>query len=159
MYKRRGRILFLDPGNGSRARIAQAWAGALGSNWIEAEAAALAPGWSDPSTRSVMAEAGVAVETAPCLSWEEARNGAWDLVVPLDPGAGVDWPGLLRGVRAKHWDLAGVCPAGAPGSELDLLRACRDALRDRVEGLLGGFRMKAREDDKAGTMPNDGESD
>ncbi|HKJ71316.1 MAG TPA: hypothetical protein VKA55_06150 [Gammaproteobacteria bacterium] len=157
MYKRRGRILFLDGGTGTRARMAEAWARALGARWVEPAAASLHPGGRiDHGLSAVMAESGVAVQTDPCRPWAEARDGRWDLVVSLEAGEGEDWEGLLEGVRCKRWRLDGLCPGGDGEDHREALRVCRDVVRDRVDGLLGGFRMKAREDDKGPRLPNDG---
>lgn len=158
MYKRRGRILFLDVGAGTRARMAQAWAAELGGWWVEVGAAALAGGEPEPVLAQVMGEVGVAAETTPCTPWSKAREEGWDLVVPLDGEGREEWPARFHGLRAKPWHLAGACPAGDSGLGLAELRICREALRHRVEGLLGGFRMKAREDDNQTRMPDDGES-
>lgn len=156
MYKRRAKVLFLDVGAGSRARMAQAWAQGLGGRWVEAGAAALADGDWEPALAEVMAEVGVTAEMASCPSWARAREQEWDLVVILDAEGRGNWPQRLEGLRVKPWELAGACPAGDSGASMADLRSCRDALRDRVDGLLGGFRMKAREDDKEATMTNDG---
>ena len=156
MYKRRGRILFLDPGSGSRARMAEAWALALGGEWIEPQAAALRPGPLHPQLAAVMAEVGVTVATATCPPWADLQAVPRDLVVPLDLGTGEDWSAILNGARAKRWALAGVCPPGDAETAPAALRVCRDGLRERVSGILGGFRMKAREADSQPPMPNDG---
>lgn len=155
MFKRRGRILFLDAGAGTRAAMARAWASELGGLWVEAEAGTLGKGVPDAGMPVVMAEREVVAHTG-CLPWERAREMAWDLVIPLDLGTGEDWPGILAGFRCKRWDLTGTCPAGDADLPLAALRVCRDEVRNRVAGLLGGFRMKAREDEGAGPPPNDG---
>ena len=159
MFKRKGRVLFLDPGAGTRARMAQAWARELGGGWVEPAAAALETGVPDPDLVPVMAEAGVSAEAAPCPAWEAVRGQDWDLVVPLDSGGGQDWAALLQGARSKRWELGGLCPPGHEAAGTEALRTCRQALKERVDGLLGGFRMKAREDDSAARMPNDGEAE
>ena len=129
MYKRRARILFLDPGSGRCARLARDWARELGAEWIEPGAAALGgSGGEAPGD--------------PCPAWSTMDPAGWDLVVVLGRGpAGIP----VTGVRHKRWDLEGACPP-PDGGEGELPEACRALLRDRVEGLLGGFRMKARED-------------
>lgn len=158
MFKRRGRVLFLDMGAGTRAQMAQAWATELGGQWVEAGAAALGPGVPEPVLARVMGEVGVTAETAPCTSWPQAREDGWDLVVLLEAQREKEWPARFQGLRVKPWHLAGACPAGDTGLGLAELRLCREALRQRVEGLLGGFRLKAREDDNQARMPEDGES-
>lgn len=158
MYKRRGRVLFLDGGAGTRARMAQAWAAELGGRWVEAGAAASGTGVPAPDLARVMGEVGVPVETDPCVPWSQVRDEGWDLVVPLDAEGRDDWPARFHGLRVKPWHLAGACPAGDSGLGLAELRTCREALRHLAQGLLGGFRMKAREDDNQAHMTDDGES-
>lgn len=156
MFKRRGRILFLDPGSGARARMAEAWAAALGGEWVAPEAAAMRPGPVPAQVAAVMAEAGVAVASGVCPAWAEVNGADRDLVVPLELGTGEDWAAILDGARAKRWELAGVCPGDGAAPDPDALRVCRDALRERVSGLLGGFRMKAREADQRQPGPQNG---
>ncbi|MEF8793975.1 hypothetical protein [Thiohalorhabdus sp.] len=156
MYKRPARILFIDPGEGARARIAQAWARELGTRWVEAGAAAMVAGESQPDLTRVLDERVVSGDTGPCPNWTQALEASWDLVVLLDFKGSEDLPARIRGVRVKSWNLADSCPAGADGSAIEAMDLCRDALRERVEGLLGGFRMKAREDDNQAGMTDDG---
>lgn len=146
MFKRRARILFLDPGTGTRARMAEAWCLALGEGWVEPHLACLREGAPDPGLVEVMAERGASARADPVPSWSEQRGAGWDLVVPFELGTGEDWEAILAGARAKHWDLTRDCPA-TPGREAPVaLRRCRDGLRGWVDGLVGGFRLKARED-------------
>jgi hypothetical protein len=116
MFKRRARIVFLDPGDGAEARQACAEAARQGGDWVEPAAAALQP-----------AAAGAVA------AWTEVAAADWDLVVAVDAAGDADWAALLPGRRVKVWDL-GDCPD--PAAEIPR----------RVAGLLGGFRMKARED-------------
>ncbi|HKJ88352.1 MAG TPA: hypothetical protein VKA48_07575, partial [Gammaproteobacteria bacterium] len=103
MYKRKARILFLDPGSGSLARMAAAWAQHLGGVWIEAGVAALAgKGGVSPFPFRDHDFPGPAPEVT---AWEDAEPGHWDLVVPMGVPGGPDWDGLLAGVRHKRWDL------------------------------------------------------
>jgi hypothetical protein len=126
--------------------MAEAWCLTLGGDWVEPHLACLRQGSPDPGLVAVMAERGADARAEPVPSWSEQRQARWDLVVPFELGTGEDWGAILEGVRAKHWDLTRDCPA-APGREAPLaLRRCRDGLRERVDGLVGGFRLKARED-------------
>lgn len=143
MYKRRARILFLDPGDGARAWLARYLAEQQGADWIEPAAAALFPEPWSPATAAALVKLGLAPPAgSPVSAWSELAPEAWDLVVAL--GEGPEWTGHLGGIRHKVWRLEECFPVtGDPAA----LAACREELRARVEGLLGGFRMKAREDD------------
>jgi hypothetical protein len=145
VFKRRGRILFLDPGDGTRARMAEAWALALGGDWVEPQPACVRAATPDPRLVAVMAERNVPARAEGCPVWGDLREHPWDLVVPMEVGTGEDWPALLGPVRAKYWDLRASCGPTAGGRVPADLGVCRDVLRDRVSGLVGGFRMKARE--------------
>ena len=141
MFKRKGRILFLDPGDGTRARMAEGWARELGARWLETGCAVLGEGCPEPALVRVMAEAGAAARDEPCPLWDPGTADRWDLVVLLAVDR-EEVPAGLGGARLKRWDMGAV---GA-GSKSPDLRACREVLRDRVSGLVGGFRLKARED-------------
>ncbi|MFP4616370.1 MAG: hypothetical protein ACLFRB_10900, partial [Thiohalorhabdus sp.] len=139
MFKRKARILFLDPGQGALARAAAAWAAHIGSQWVEAGAGALG------ERADVMADGEGVPGPAPGVvpwSWVDPRD--WDLIVPLVMDREVDWEGCLSGLRHKRWDLAAECGRKSSGEPPDP-RACHQALRRRTEGLVGGLRMKARE--------------
>ncbi|MFA9460773.1 hypothetical protein [Thiohalorhabdus methylotrophus] len=141
MYKRKGRILFLDPERGELSGMAAAWAGYLGDGWVEAGAAA----WEaePPSPKRLLPPdlPGPLPEPVP---WSSTEAAAWDLVVALAGPECPDWTGLLSGYRHKVWRLGGEC--GRNGSGAVDTAACSQELRRRVLGLVGGFRMKARED-------------
>ena len=137
MYKRRARILFLDPGDGHRAWLARVLAEQLAADWIDPAAAALAPGPLDPGVGLLLGEPG----PAPVPAWSGLAGKDWDLVVAL--GEGADWDVHLAGVRYKLWQLEG-CPFSLDGE--GALESCREVLQAGVLGLLGGFRMKSRED-------------
>jgi hypothetical protein len=126
--------------------MAEAWCLALGGDWVEPHVARLRNGAPDPDLVAVMAERGTPAQAEAVPPWTAQREGGWDLVVPLELGTGEDWEAMLEGRRAKFWDLTADCPP-MPGREAPVdLRRCRDGLRDRVDGLVGGFRLKARED-------------
>jgi hypothetical protein len=120
MYKRRLRVVFAEVGSGSRARRAAIWAGELGGDWLAPEAVALSGEDS-------------AAGTAPQA----------DLVVLL-VAEDTDRPAeRVGGIRLKRWPLGADCadPGGPEPGE-----RCDERIRRRVAGLLGGLRMKARED-------------
>ncbi|KPV40417.1 hypothetical protein AN478_06375 [Thiohalorhabdus denitrificans] len=140
MFKRKARILFLDPGQGALARVAAAWAAHVGTRWVEAGAGAL--GERDDEMPDGEDVPGPGPEV---VSWSGVDPREWDLIVPLVVDRKVDWEGYLSGLRQKRWDLVAECGRGPSGEAPDP-QACHEALRHRAEGLVGGFRMKARED-------------
>ena len=116
MFKRRARIVFLDPGDGAVARQACTEAVRQGGAWVEPAAAALQPAAGEAAA-----------------AWTDVAATDWDLVVAVDVAGNADWATQLPGRRVKVWDMA-----DEPDPEAAIPR--------RVAGLLGGFRMKARED-------------
>jgi hypothetical protein len=142
MYKRRARILFLDPGYGVRAWLARSLVEQRGAAWIEPAAAALFPETGPAPVASNLSGLGPATPGGSRIPpWSERSAEAWDLVVAL--GEDTEWASHLAGVRHKVWKLERCALATEDAVDLE---CCREELRARVEGLLGGFRMKARED-------------
>ncbi|MDE2088609.1 MAG: arsenate reductase [Gammaproteobacteria bacterium] len=144
MYKRRARIVFLCAGNPARALMAQGYAGRLGAAWLEARAVGAETGGSDPRAVTVMAEDGVDISTAAperltpeLLSWA-------DRVVMLCGPEG-PCPGVPPGVPGTRWRLGDI--GGALDGEAGIaLRAVRDEIKRRVQGMIGGMRLLAASD-------------
>lgn len=131
-YKRKAHVLFVGSGDLCRAMMAAAFANSLGQRYMEARAAALYHGPLAPELLGAMREAGDHT-----LHPFDASNLAWaDLVVTLDEAADRACPTLPEWVQKRCYPFA--CP-----NDLDSLRRVRDAIKQRVEGMIGGMAMIA----------------
>lgn len=148
MYKRKARILFLCTGNSCRSQMAEGWANHLGSEWLKARSAGIEAHGQNPRAIAVMREAGVDISpqestraTPEMLAWA-------DLVITVCGHADEHCPVLPPGVQKKHWPLED--PAKARGTEeeiMQIFRATRDEIRNRVEGVIGGIKLLAHSDE------------
>ena len=135
-YKRKAHVLFVGSGDLCRAMMAAAFANSLGQRYMEARAAALYLGPLAPELLGAMREAGVEIADQ-ILHPFDASNLAWaDLVVTLDEAADRACPALPEWVQKRCYPVA--CP-----NDLDSLRWVRDAIKQRVEGMIGGMAMIA----------------
>ncbi|MHB8744122.1 MAG: arsenate reductase (thioredoxin) [Sulfuricaulis sp.] len=156
MYKRKARILFLCTGNSCRSQMAQGWANDLGREWLEARSAGIEAHGQNPRAVAVMREARVDISqqestrvTPEMLEWA-------DLVVTVCGHADEHCPALPPGVQKKHWPLKD--PARARGTDAEIMqvfRTTRDEIRNRVEGMIGGIKLLARQDANISTGSGD----
>lgn len=143
-YKRRARILFVCRDNGASSRMAEAFANALGGDVMEARSAGIAPMILDPRVISCMAEAGIEVQGRPATALDSELLAWADLVVTLDEPAERNCPPVPHGAQRRFFPF----PAPAAGTGRAACAELRDRIRARVEGMIGGLRMMAR--DRAG---------
>ncbi len=138
VYKRTAQVLFVGSGDNCRALMAVAFAHALGWKYMTARAVGLQVGGGLPSSfLQVMEEAGLDVsnQTLHALSVE---NLAWaDLVVTLDAAANQACATLSSEMQQRFYSFP------EPGNDLEALRQTREAIRQRVVGMLGGMAMIA----------------
>lgn len=128
-YKRKARVLFFGSGEPCRALLAASMANEMGAEWIEARAVAL------PETNNIdCSAAGLdAADRAGQVLNQEIS--AWaDLIITLDDAADAACPPLPSHVQKRCYPVA---PADSPA---DWLRV-REAIQQRVEGMIGGMRM------------------
>jgi len=128
-YKRKAHVLFVGSGEVCRALIATHFANSIGAAWMEARAVAL-----DESSKPNCAIAGHDIPGQP-MHRLDSENIAWaDLVVTLDESADLACPPLPASVQKRFH------PFPQP-ENADDLRRVRDAIQQRVEGMIGGMRM------------------
>jgi len=128
-YKRKARVLFLGSGDACRALLAASMANAVGAAWLEARAVVLHEFMDSDCT---VAGLDAASRAGQLLNEE---NVAWaDVIVTLDQAADAACPQLPAHVQKRCYPIA---PADSP---VDWLRV-REAIRRRVEGMIGGMRM------------------
>ena len=144
----KARILFLCTGNSCRSQMAEGWTNILGSDWVEATSAGIEAHGKNPRAIAVMREAGVDISRQESTRVTPAMLEQADLVVTVCGHADEHCPVLPPGVQKKHWPLED--PAKATGSEDEIMarfRTTRDEIKSRVEGLIGGLNMMARNDE------------
>lgn len=145
MYKRPARILFLCTGNACRSQMAEGFARAWGSQWLEARSAGLEAHGVNPLAVQSMADIGINIsqQTSDILTPEMLE---WaDLVVTLCAQADALCPLLPASCRKKHWPVTD--PARASGSETEISQCfaeVRDKIGARVKSMIGGLKLMAR---------------
>lgn len=136
MYKRRARVLFLEAGDGSTARWAQALATRHGRGWLRPAAATLGTGRPDTRLAWLASERGLMVDLRSCpLAVPPSEDADLIVALGLEAAAVRAWLGP-RPIKA--WPL--------PGRVVGIAdwRARGDYLAARLHGLVGGLRMLAR---------------
>ena len=127
--RERPTVLFLCVHNAGRSQMAAGWLQHLAGDRVDVLSGGSNPGEQiNPVAVEVMAEVGIDIADAYPKPWTEETLGAADVVVTM--GCGDACP-VLPGVRYLDWELAD--PAGRPIEEV---RAVREDVRARVEGLL-----------------------
>lgn len=122
-------VLFLCVQNAGRSQMAAGWLRHLAGDRVDVLSGGSKPGEQiNPVAVETMAEVGIDIANAYPKPWTEETLGAADVVVTM--GCGDACP-VVTGVRYLDWELAD--PAGRP---LEEVRAVRDDIRARVEGLL-----------------------
>jgi arsenate reductase len=130
-------ILFLCTGNSCRSQMAEGWARELGGDRHTIQSAGIEAHGKNPRAIAVMREAGIDISGQESTRVTEAMLAAADVVVTVCGHADAHCPAVPGGVRKIHWPLDD--PARASGSEdsvMDVFRASRDDIRNRVLALL-----------------------
>ena len=121
--------------------MATCLANQLGTGWMEAHACALSSHSVDSRVPEVMAEIGVAWSDQAIDILSDALLEWADLVVTLDAEADRLCPALPAGVQKRCYAFVDPAPAGSAAA----YREMRDAMRQRVEGMIAGMKMLARD--------------
>ncbi len=130
-------LLFLCTGNSCRSQMAEGFARTLAGGAVNAMSAGIEAHGKNPRAIAVMLEAGVDISQQESTRLDDAMLAAADYVVTVCGHADEQCPILPPGVKKEHWPLAD--PARATGSDeeiLDVFRAKRDEIRNRVADLL-----------------------
>jgi len=128
-YKRKAHVLFVGSGEVGRAMLAAAFANTIGAAWMAARAVTLD---ESPTLNCTIAEHDLRDQTLYRLDEE---NIAWaDLIVTLDESADIACPPLPARVQKRCY------PFPRPENVADM-QGVRDAIQERVEGMIGGMRM------------------
>lgn len=130
-------ILFLCTGNSCRSQMAEGWARDLGGDRHTIQSAGIEAHGKNPRAIAVMREAGIDISGQESTRVTDAMLAAADVVVTVCGHADAHCPAVPGGVRKIHWPLDD--PARASGSKdsvMDVFRASRDDIRNRVLALL-----------------------
>ncbi|MGD2136617.1 MAG: arsenate reductase ArsC [Gammaproteobacteria bacterium] len=133
-------ILFLCTGNSCRSQMAEGWARHLGKGAVEVQSAGIEAHGKNPRAIAVMREAGIDISGQESTRLTPQMLAAADLVVSVCGHADENCPVLPAGTRKVHWPLDD--PAKATGDAaaiMEVFRASRDDIRDRVQALLDGL--------------------
>jgi arsenate reductase len=122
-------IVFLCVHNAGRSQMAAAWARSLGGADIDVYSGGSEPADSvSPGAVEVMAEVGIDLAGERPRRWADDEVRSADIVVTM--GCGDSCP-VFPGVRYEDWPVA-----DPTGLSLEQVRAIRDEIRVRVEGVL-----------------------
>lgn len=130
-------ILFLCTGNACRSQMAEGWARALAGDSVVIQSAGIEAHGKNPRAIAVMKEAGIDISQQQSTRVDDSMLEDANLVVTVCGNADEHCPVLPAGTHREHWPLSD--PARADGSEeqvMQVFRASRDDIRQRVEALL-----------------------
>lgn len=131
------KLLFLCTGNACRSQIAEGWAHHFGGDWLEVISAGIVAHGKNPRAITVMQEAGVDISGQESTKLNDDMLASADYLVTVCGHADEQCPVLPAGMRKEHWPLDD--PAKATGTDdeiMDVFRATRDDIRDRVKELV-----------------------
>lgn len=135
-YKRKARIVFLAGNDGSLAAMAAGFANTLGAEWMDGKAASFSCAPLASAAIAAMSESGISL-LMESLSAPDAKLLQWaDLLVTLDAKAEKYCPPLPAHVQKKHYAFETV-----EEPNIAAYRKVRDAIRARIEGMVGGMTM------------------
>jgi arsenate reductase (thioredoxin) len=130
-------LLFLCTGNSCRSQMAEGWAHALAGDDLRIQSAGIEAHGKNPRAIKVMQEVGIDIAVQESTKLTDELLDWTDYVVTVCGHADEHCPALPSGTRKEHWPLDD--PARAAGSEEEIMqvfRASRDDIRQRVEDLL-----------------------
>lgn len=136
---KRNRILFLCTGNAARSQMAEALAGALHPELVEAVSAGSRPaGWVHPLAIKAMADMGVDMKGARSKNASEFADERFDVVVTVCHSAAQDCPLWPNAGRVEHWPIEDPSFGDFENDEAQLRRfiETRDELAVRIAELM-----------------------
>jgi len=126
--------------------MAEGWARHFAGKAFEVQSAGIEAHGKNPRAIRVMQEAGIDISGQESTRVTPAMLEQADLVVTVCGHADEHCPVLPPGTRKVHWPLED--PARATGTEAEILqvfRASRDDIRERVKTLLQGLQQQAQQ--------------
>lgn len=136
MKRKSTRILFLCTGNSCRSQMAEAFAGKLLGDGIEAASAGVESHGLNPRAVAVMAEIGIDISSARSKTVDELENTEFDYVVTICDNARETCPFFPAGTALVHrgFDDPPALESSKEAAE-DVLapyRRVRDEIRDYI---------------------------
>jgi len=120
--------------------MAEGWAKYFSNDAIEVQSAGIEAHGKNPRAIAVMKEVGVDISQQESTKLTQEMLDWADVVVTVCGHADEHCPALPANIEKTHWPLND--PAKATGSEeqiMDVFRASRDDIRDRVEALINQY--------------------
>jgi len=117
--------------------MAEGWAKYFSNGEIDVQSAGIESHGKNPRAIAVMKEAGVDISLQESTKLTQDMLDWADVVVTVCGHADEHCPALPANIEKIHWPLND--PAKATGSEeqiMEMFRASRDDIRDRVEALI-----------------------
>lgn len=137
------RVLFLCVGNSCRSQMAEGFARAYGHDVIDAVSGGLSPAMLvDPSTKLVMGERGISLESHFPKTLEEALTPVPMLIVNI---SGSPLPHFAADIPSEAWRVRD--PVGE-------VPAVHREVRDEVEGLVMNLILRLRQKKPAPPTPS-----
>lgn len=133
-------LLFLCTGNSCRSQMAEGWARFLSNGQVDAQSAGIEVHGKNPRAIAVMQEAGVDISQQESTKLTDEMLNWADVLVTVCGHADEHCPVIPSGKQKIHWPLND--PARATGNEeeiMNVFRASRDDIRNRVQALLDEF--------------------
>ncbi|RRR68714.1 MAG: ArsR family transcriptional regulator [Candidatus Viridilinea halotolerans] len=131
-------IFFLCTANSARSQMAEAWLRHLSQGRIAVRSAGTQPRPVHPLTRHVMAEVGLDIGYQASKSIEALHDIRPTMIITVCDIAREACAHWGHDIPQIHWSISDPL-AAAEDEQLATFRAVRDALRLRVEGLLGSL--------------------
>ena len=132
------RVLFLCTHNSARSQMAEGLLRHLYGDRYEAFSAGTHPSKVHPYAVKVMAEIGIDISNQYSKTVSEFSEKPFDYVITVCDRAKAECPFFPNAKAQMHWGFPD--PSDAVGDEaagMDVFRATRDAIRDRIVGYFG----------------------
>jgi arsenate reductase len=127
------RVLFVCTHNSARSQMAEAMLNAWGRDRFEAFSAGTEAAGIRPETYQVMEEIGLDLAGHRSKTVDEFRGEAFDYFITVCDQAQQNCPVLPGVSEVAHWSIEDPAAAtGTPEERLEVFRAARDRLRDRL---------------------------
>lgn len=136
------RMYFLCIQNRCRSQIAEAFAKHYGGDNVTVESAGLDASTIHPHTIEVMKEVGIDISANKSKSIDMQTFMSADVVVKLCEQVNEKCPVVPFGIKNEQWDIPDPLK---PEGQLDDVRQARDAIRERVLGLLKEYQIPINE--------------
>jgi ArsR family transcriptional regulator, arsenate/arsenite/antimonite-responsive transcriptional repressor / arsenate reductase (thioredoxin) len=129
-------VVFLCRANSARSQIAEGWLRAMSGGRLTVRSAGTHPARLHPLAEQVMAEVGGDIGHHQAKHVDVLAQLTADVVVTVCDIARAECAVWLLAASRVHWSIPDPVAVEDPAERLLAFRATRDALRQRVEGLL-----------------------